>query len=125
MPKNIERNGQYENCSHFWDSFYLFYFYLFRKMIKNTFKPCSHIRSTTQNPNPVFKITIYYTKYTNNVKILSTLLKMLEKTKNNNNRTFNFLFGIIYKFHNSYFVFFVIFVIWGFFNIYIYNILHV
>ena len=38
------------------------------KISKNIFKPCSHIQSNTQNPNPIFKISIYYTKHTKNVK---------------------------------------------------------
>ena len=27
--------------------------------VENIFKPCSHIQKNTQNPNPIFKITIY------------------------------------------------------------------
>ena len=48
-----QTNPWYENCSHFWDIFLI---------SKNTFEPCSHIQSNTQNPNPIFKITIYCTK---------------------------------------------------------------
>ena len=44
---------------------------IFENMSNNIFKPCSHIQLNTQNPNPIFKLTIYYTKYTNNAKILS------------------------------------------------------
>ena len=33
-----------------------------RKNVKNTFKVCSHIQKNTQNPNPIFKITICFTK---------------------------------------------------------------
>ena len=40
-------------------------------MFKNTFDICSHIQKNTQNPNPMFKITIYYTKQTNNAKMHS------------------------------------------------------
>ena len=36
----------------------------------NLCKPCSHIQSNTQNLNPIFKISICYTKHTNNVKLL-------------------------------------------------------
>ena len=35
----------------------------------------------TQNPNPIFKITIYCTKYTNNAKIHSKIWKILNKSK--------------------------------------------
>ena len=30
---------------------------------------CSHIQKTTHSPNPIFKITIYCTKYTKNTKM--------------------------------------------------------
>ena len=33
-----------------------------RKMSKNIFKVCSHIQKNTKNPNPIFKIAIYFTK---------------------------------------------------------------
>ena len=42
----------------------------------------AHIESNTQNPNPIFKITIYYTKYTKNTKIHLEKNKIFEKTKN-------------------------------------------
>ena len=38
---------------------------------KTHFKQCSHIELNTQIPNPIFKITIHYTKYTKHAKILS------------------------------------------------------
>ena len=51
-----QTNGPYENCSHFWDMFLK----MIEKMFKNTFNLCSHIQLNTQNPNTIFKITIYY-----------------------------------------------------------------
>ena len=59
-----------------------FFIFFFEKMFKNAFKPCSHIELNTQNPNPIFKITICFTKYTKNVKIHSIFLKMFENFKN-------------------------------------------
>ena len=41
------------------------------------FEPCSHIELNTQNPNLIFKITIYYTKYTKQSKILSNIWRNL------------------------------------------------
>ena len=38
---------------------------------KNIFNLCSHIELNTQNPNPIFKIAICFTKTTTNAKILS------------------------------------------------------
>jgi hypothetical protein len=35
---------------------------MFEKMFKHTFNLCSHIELNTQNPNTIFKITIYYSK---------------------------------------------------------------
>ena len=43
----------------------------FEKISKNTFKQCSHIESNTPNPNTIFKITIYCTRYTKHTKIRS------------------------------------------------------
>ena len=63
-----------------------------RTMSNNIFKVCSHIQKNTQNPNPIFKITINYTKDTNNAKILSNKFKSSKS-----------LFCILYKLHNPYF----------------------
>ena len=55
------------------------------KVSTNHFKPCSYLQSNTQIPNPIFKITIYCTKYTKNAKILSNIWKIgnfLKKHKN-------------------------------------------
>ena len=57
-------------------------------------------------PNPIFKITIYYTRQTNNTKILSKFLFFFRK-KRKVSKT-HFLFCYMYTFHNSYFVNFVI-----------------
>ena len=78
---------------------------------KNIFKPCSHIQKNTQNPNPIFKISIYSTDYTPNVKILSKKQKKhVRKQMNKHEQTQNILlFYNMYTFHNSYFVFFVYF----------------
>ena len=58
------KNPRYENCLHFWENVRFW-------ESKNIFNLCSHIELNTQNPNTISKITIYYTKYTNNAKILS------------------------------------------------------
>ena len=77
----------------------------FEKISRNTFKPCSHIESSTTNPNPIFKITIYFTKYTQHANICSFFsfaetLGNFRKIKN------KFLFYYMYNFHNSCFVIF-------------------
>ena len=36
---------------------------------EDVFKPISYIQSNTQNPNPISKITIYFTKNTKYVRI--------------------------------------------------------
>ena len=63
LLKNIPPNVSYENCSHFWD------FFRFRGVdffdflgSKNIFNPCHHIEFNTQNPNPISKKTIPFTK---------------------------------------------------------------
>ena len=38
---------------------------------KHTFNICPYIQKNTQNPNTVFKITIYNTKYTKHTKHIS------------------------------------------------------
>ena len=65
------------------------HFWIFLEQISKTFfEPCSHIQSNTQNPNPIFKTTIYCTKYTNNAKIYSKksiLSKTIETSLKNKN----------------------------------------
>ena len=74
------KNPRYENCSHFWEK--LWFSGVEKIRFKNTFNLCSHIELNTQNPNPIFKITIYYTKYTKNVKIHSNFwFSFLRKPK--------------------------------------------
>ena len=48
---------------------------LFSKKCQKSFKQCSHIELNTTNPNPIFKVTIYCTKHTNNAKIHSKFWK--------------------------------------------------
>ena len=66
-PKNSQKDSSYENCPHFWD---ICERYL-KKIYKKKFKLCSYIQTNTTNPNTIFKITIYCTKYTKNAKIHS------------------------------------------------------
>ena len=55
----------------------------FRKNRKHfVFRLCSHIQSNTQNPNPIFNITIYGTKCTNNAKTHSIFWKISNNFKN-------------------------------------------
>ena len=49
-----------------------------RKMFKSSFNLGSHIELNTQNPNPIFEIKTYCTKYSKIAKILSMCWKMLE-----------------------------------------------
>ena len=51
---------------------------------KNIFNPCSHIEFNTQNPNPIFKITISFTKTPNKPKYFRkkrTFSKQIKKLK--------------------------------------------
>ena len=57
--------------------------------VKTTFKPCSHIELNTQNPNTIFKITIYCTKYTKNAKIHPMFWKIWEKIDKMKNEYFS------------------------------------
>ena len=76
---------------------------LFEQMFKNTLNPCSHIDLNTQIANTIFKITTYCTQHTNNAKTLLTFFTILKNVFPIN----SFLFYIMYKLHNSYFVMFV------------------
>ena len=71
----------------------------FLKMSTNNFKPCSYIELNTQNPNTIFKITICYTKLTQNTKILSTFF---EKSKNRKISKCYFVFCINCIIHSLY-----------------------
>ena len=95
-PNKSQKHSSYENCSQFWEFFKT-------RDLKNVLKPCSHIQAKTQNPNTIFRITIYCTKYTNNTKRLSNCWENVKKSKKE-----NILFCYRYKLHNSYFVVFVI-----------------
>ena len=70
----------------------------------NIFNLCSNIELNTQNPNPIFKITIRFTETPKTPKYFWIFgpFSRIEK--------FRILFCIIYKLHNAYFVLFVIFV---------------
>ena len=68
----------------------------------------------TQNPNPIFKITIYCIKHTKTPKYFRSFVKN-EKYK-------KIIFWDIYKFHNSYFGTFVNFVNVGIFIYFVYFI---
>ena len=89
------------------------FFYLEQNGQTKIFKPCSHIEFNTTNPNPILKITIYYTKYTNNAKILSNYSIILEtrkrKEKNEPFQSIKLVFCILYKSHNPYYIFFVVY----------------
>ena len=90
--------------------------------VENIFNPCSHIELNTPNPNPVFKITICFTKTQTMPKHFRNIGNIFRKIK--------IIICIMYKLYNSYFVIFVNcvnFVIWGFLYLYILRIglLHV
>ena len=78
------------------------------KMSKNIFNLCSHIQKNTPNPNPIFKITIYCTRQTNNAKILSICCKSLKDVEKQKPQFFYFITYIISIIHILYFVNFVI-----------------
>ena len=80
--------------------------FLESKNVEKIFYLCPHIELNTQNPTPIFKIAIYYTKHTNNAKLHSIVWKLFEKI-------YIYIYCILYKLHNSYFVFFVNVVTWG------------
>ena len=46
-----------------------FSMFILSNMSKDIFKICSHIQKKTHNPNIIFKITVYCTKHTKNIKI--------------------------------------------------------
>ena len=77
------------------------------KCRKQIFNLCSHIQKNTQNPTPIFKISIYCTKYTKHVKTHSFFFGKISK----NIQMFNFSCYYLSIFHNSPFVSFVFFVI--------------
>ena len=71
-------------------------------MFKNSSNLCSHMEVNTQNPNPIFKITILYKidqKCQNTFEMLENIkTRKPKKTKNTN------VFYYLFKMHNSYFV---------------------
>ena len=73
-------------------------------MFNHSFKPWSHIELNITNPNTIFKITVYCTKYTKHAQSLSNFWKISKIKKN------QFLSCILYTFHNSYFVILAIYV---------------
>ena len=79
----------------------------------------SHIQKKTPNPNIIFKISVYSTKYTNDTKILSKtpFFKQIKKTITS--FYFIIMYIYIYNFHNSYSVKFVYFI---FLRIFVYFI---
>ena len=75
-PTNIPPNVSYENCSHFWENFRFFGGSIFRfGGSKQIFNLCSHIELITQNPYPIFKIAICFTKTPNMPKHFQTFGK--------------------------------------------------
>ena len=82
-PNRLEQNGQYENCSHFWDVFVKI-----RKMFKHTFNLCPHIKLNTTNSNTIFKVTICYKKYPQHANILSIVCKLLENPKSQKSKLY-------------------------------------
>ena len=60
-----------------------------RKISNNIFNTCSHIQKNTQNPNTIFKLTIYCTKDTQTPQIRLKQPDLFENSKNiNNSKTF-------------------------------------
>ena len=72
FPK-LYRTKAIRTPGNFYDTF------CYRKMLKDIIKVCSHIQKNAQNPNTIFKISIYCEKYNNNNTILSNI-DVFEKT---------------------------------------------
>ena len=84
---------------------------------RNIFNLCSHMELNTQNPNPIFKITICFTKTLNTPKCFRTFGFF------SRNFSKNIFFCIMYKLYNSIVVFlgeFCNFGILDFWDFYIY-----
>ena len=104
----------YENCSHFWEIFRFRGVDVFDFLgSKNIFNLCHHIEFNTQNPNPILKITIPFTKTPKKPKHFRKKRKISKIHKIQNFQKPKFLFCILYTFHNSYFSY-VFFVFWTF-----------
>ena len=107
---------------------------------KGVLKQCYPIQKNTHNLNPIFNIAICFTKKAKHAKTLSNIWscwETMQKTKNHKPKfvlcimykfhnpyfvNFVLLFCIMYKFHNSYFVYFIFFI---FGIIYIFYILYI
>ena len=78
----ITSNVPYENCSHFCDCFRFVGGRCFRfGGSNNIFNPCSYIELNTQNPNPILKFAICFTK-TQNCQNTFEILEKIRKSKN-------------------------------------------
>ena len=73
---------------------------------KNIFNLCSHIELNTQNPNPILKFTISFTKTPTKPKHFRTFVFLWKIPKTQIFQKLIFLFGSMYTFHNSYFTFY-------------------
>ena len=82
------------------------------QMSNNSFKVCSHMQKSTQNPNPIFEITTYYTKQTNNY------IRIFGNNKNSKNEIRYFLYFVIY----IYCIFCIFWIFWIFCNFWIFLI---
>ena len=78
-------------------------FGFFGKMFKYIFNPCSYIGLNTQIPNPIFKITMFIQNIAKMPKYFRNVVNSWKQTKVF--KLFKVLFYILYKFHNSYFIF--------------------
>ena len=109
-PKLSQANGQYENCSHFWDIFWFFWKGLNKcSKIHLTYVPIVKYNESEcdiQNSNLLYKT---HQTCQNTFEILESIGKTNKKAK--------ILLYYMYNLHNSYFDFFgrfVSFVILGF-----------
>ena len=60
--------------------------------------------------NPIFKLTIYCTKYINNCQTTFEQFETKKKKETDKLKTFKLLLCILYNLHNLYFIYFVYFV---------------
>ena len=90
--------------------------FVFRKVSKHIFKISSYIQKDTQNPNPIFKVTIHCTKYAQNAKLIRQIPQISNFLEQSTFQKCQFFILFLYKFHNSYFVTIVYFIYLGYFE---------
>ena len=91
-PKQSQNKSSVRKMLTFVGHCFLFAREFVEQMFKISLNLCSHIQSNTQNPNTIFKISIYCTKQTTNAKTHSNFRKMLESFETFQNKKYILLF---------------------------------